>query len=522
MPINLGFETEGNSIAKNEIIAPAYCAALEETNFSEQQLKECKNSGKRRFAKCGLLLSEQCYFHHNAIHTLVEFILTLILIWAAVYVIIKEEFLPHSDLFKIFLLIICSYCTGFIFSMAGLPHVVGLYATGSVLKSVGYFNLSAQYKAISAVFRYVAISVTITKGGLGFDVGTVLKHKWTIFRYSFIYNNIEALVLAVLAKYVLNFPWLWSFMFGYVICATSSAASLNELRKLKSENKYKNEQMQETIENSAYIDNIYSISAFTVFLTSIGFVKNGESEIHMALLSGLLDLVIAIMIGLLFGFLTACFPHKNDNYFLAKRCLLLSINGTCTYFGCKIIGVAAGGALACFVAAATSSFCWKAQGWTKSYNPVLNFENKLWNFLMEPILFGLVGTEVDLRQLDISEIGTGIWMLIVTILVKCIVGMMILIPDNFNVKEKIFIIFSWMPKATVQSALSPQMLDTLNRTGSSDQEELDRATLIIALSVLSVVFITTLFSIILKCSSNRLLVKKQTTTDSDVPEQISS
>lgn len=50
-----------------------------------------------------------------------------------------------------------------------------------------------------------------------------------------------------------------------------------------------------------------------------------------------------------------------------KRCFMVFLNGVCTYFGLKEIGFPSGGPLSCFVAGATSTFCWKTQGWSASY-----------------------------------------------------------------------------------------------------------------------------------------------------------
>lgn len=51
-------------------------------------------------------------------------------------------------------------------------------------------------------------------------------------------------------------------------------------------------------------------------------------------------------------------------------------------------------------------------------NPVLKFESKLWNLLMEPLLFGLVGTEIDLTITDISEVFAAIGIFLIIILVS--------------------------------------------------------------------------------------------------------
>lgn len=500
MPTNLGFESEENNFGKNEELTPPYNATIDVTNHINKDIKTPLARGR-------LLIHEQCYIPKSSIHTLAGLVFLILLAWVSLYVIIKDAILPKSDLFRILFLILCSYSSGMLFTMIGLPHVVGMFLTGSVFRSVGIFNLTSKYESIIVILRLLAISVTLTKSGLGLNIDALIKYKWSILKFAFIPCTIEALVFAILAKYVYQLPWLWALVFGYVICAVSSGPLLNALYQLKNQGTYENTRMQSILENAAYLDNIYSISAFTVCLNTLA--ASGEP---LTFCYGILDLIVAFFIGLILGSLTACFPHKKDEHMLQKRCLQVFFNGVCTYFGLKIIGFPSGGALSCFVAGATSSFCWKTQGWFGN-NPVLNFESKVWSFLMEPLLFGLVGTEIDFKIIDILEIITAMGMFLLIVLMRGILGLFILIGENFKLKEKCFIILSWMPKGTVQAALSPQPLDMLRKSVTPDGVDLQRAEMIIRISVLDVIIITTLFSLLIKFTNKNLLPKNENTNE---------
>ncbi len=49
----------------------------------------------------------------------------------------------------------------------------------------------------------------------------------------------------------------------------------------------------------------------------------------------------------------------------------------------------------------TAGVGWRRQGWTNENNVVAKHLSKLW-ILFQPILFGLIGTEIDVRKPDLE------------------------------------------------------------------------------------------------------------------------
>lgn len=95
--------------------------------------------------------------------------------------------------------------------------------------------------------------------------------------------------------------------------------------------------MKTLFENATYLDNIYSISAFAVCLNALAsssklipwlgesilyiflgnniifcFVLQTKGDIPVSISYGILDLMVAFLVGVIMGSLTACFPHKKD------------------------------------------------------------------------------------------------------------------------------------------------------------------------------------------------------------------
>lgn len=72
-----------------------------------------------------------------------------------------------------------------------------------------------------------------------------------------------------------------------------------------------------------------------------------------------------------------------------------------------------------------------------------------WN-VFQPLLFGLVGTEVSVESLESKTIGMCLATLGLALSVRILSTFVLMSFANFRFKEKVFIALSWIPKATVQ------------------------------------------------------------------------
>ncbi|KAF5405483.1 Sodium/hydrogen exchanger domain-containing protein 1 [Paragonimus heterotremus] len=92
----------------------------------------------------------------------------------------------------------------------------------------------------------------------------------------------------------------------------------------------------------------------------------------------------------------------------------------------------------------------------------------LWWFV-QPILFSLIGSEVNLTQIAGQSIGQGIASLLIALTVRMGATIVAVLPSKLNMKERLFVGFSWLPKATVQAAVGPIALDTARRQNAGPE-----------------------------------------------------
>ncbi|CAD7940147.1 unnamed protein product [Amoebophrya sp. A120] len=98
--------------------------------------------------------------------------------------------------------------------------------------------------------------------------------------------------------------------------------------------------------------------------------------------------------------------------------------------------------------------------------------SRIWDWFAEPLLFGVIGTVVDVRKLHFPTLPKA------TFLVLCCV-FFVRVPaavfatsfGNLSWRERIFIGLAWMPKATVQAALGSVPLDRLHKILETERSQ---------------------------------------------------
>jgi len=64
--------------------------------------------------------------------------------------------------------------------------------------------------------RAIALTVILTRAGLGLDPVALRKLSLGVLRLAFTPCLVEAVTDAVASHFILGFPWVWGFMLGFV------------------------------------------------------------------------------------------------------------------------------------------------------------------------------------------------------------------------------------------------------------------------------------------------------------------
>ncbi|XP_029798410.1 sodium/hydrogen exchanger 9B2 isoform X3 [Suricata suricatta] len=378
----------------------------------------------------------------------------VVLLWAVVWSITGSECLPGGNLFGIIILFYCAIFGGKLLgliklpTLPPLPPLLGMLLAGFLIRNIPVISDNVQIKhKWSSALRSIALSIILVRAGLGLDSKALKKLKGVCIRLSMGPCLVEACTSALLAHFLMGLPWQWGFILGFVLGAVSPAVVVPSMLLLQ-EGGYGVEKGVPTLLMAA--GSFDDILAITGFNTCLGMAFSKGSTMFNVL-RGILEVVIGVATGALLGFFIQYFPSSDQ----------AEVE--------KIIAVA-------------------------------------W-YIFQPLLFGLIGAEVSIASLRPETVGLCIAILGTAVLIRVLTTFLMVCFAGFNIKEKIFISFAWLPKATVQAAIGSVALDTARSHGEKQLEEYGMDVLTVAF--LSILITAPIGGLLIALLGPRLLQKAE-------------
>nr|XP_023404275.1 sodium/hydrogen exchanger 9B1 [Loxodonta africana] len=381
----------------------------------------------------------------------------LVMIWCVMWSFSGSEVLPGGSLFGLLAIFYCAVLGGKLLevikipSVPQLPPLLGMLLAGFTLRNIPFLS---QYIYISSTWssslRNTALTIILVRAGLGLDP-EALKHLKTVcLRLSMGPCLIEACSAAVFSHFIMKFPWKWAFLLGFVIGAVSPAIVVPSMLLLQ-ERGYGIEKGIPTLLIAA--SSLDDILAITGFNACMGIVFSSGNILHTLLVS-LLEVSIGVVLGVILGYFLRYFPSRDQTKLPWKRAFLVLVMCISAVLGSQRIGLHGTGGLCTLVLTFVSGIYW-----SREKIRVQKIVAATWN-IFQPLLFGLVGSEVSVSSLSSNAIGICVATLSLALLVRIFVTFLLMCFAGFSFKEKIFIALAWMPKATVQAVLGPLALES--------------------------------------------------------------
>ncbi|KAL1123880.1 hypothetical protein AAG570_001650, partial [Ranatra chinensis] len=430
------------------------------------------------------LLKTQFHVGNNGAVRVVGWVVLVLLCWILLYLLVHDEMLPGGEMFKLAVLMVVAVLAGMLAEVIKLPPLLGMLIAGVVLRSVGFFSVTGAWREVVVASREVALMVILIKAGLGLDGKALKRMSVDVLKLSLIPCIAEATAAAIAAHFIFGLPWFWAFLLGFLLSPVSPAVVVPSLLALKEKGYGEDKGIPTLVIASASIDDIASISLFGVFLAML-FSKQGD--LVLQILHGPLELVIGLVAGIVWGLVSSVIPHRDDYHVTLKRSAMIGAGGLGTILGTKEAGFDGAGPLCCVTAAFVAGVLWKYQRSASQDSAI--------------------GTEIDVRQLDVSIIGSGISVIAICLSVRILMCFLVLLRGSLNWKEMAFVNMSWLPKATVQAALSPQALDIVRSQDDPDKEDLYRAGFLLTTAILAILITAPIGSIAINVSGPYLLTK---------------
>lgn len=332
---------------------------------------------------------------------------------------------------------------GWIFEKLHLPRLIGMLLTGILLGPHVLNFLDSSILTISPDLRELALIVILIKAGLSLDLSDLKKVGRPAILMSFVPAVFEIIAVILFAPPLTGISVTQAAITGAVLGAVSPAVVVPKMVALMDEKYGTQKNIPQMIIAASSLDDVFVIVLFTAFLG----LEQGESLSVWSFASIPVSIVTGLLIGALCGIiLSVVFKkfHMRDStkvlIIIGVAFLLVAAEKYAPEY-CPVSGLLAVMSMAIAV---------------KQKRPVvadrlsLKF-SKLW-VAAEIILFVLVGAAVDINY--VAKAGLQVILLLfIALLFRCAGVMVCMIKTGLNIKEKIFCVISYIPKATVQAAI---------------------------------------------------------------------
>lgn len=390
--------------------------------------------------------------------------------------------------FSLSIIFIFGVLGGYIFEKIKLPRLIwyiilGLLIGPSLLNIVDDTLLS-----ISSYLRQIALVIILTRSGLSLNINDLKKIGRPAILMCFIPATFEIIGVLIFGPLLLNISYLEALLLGSVLAAVSPAIVVPRMISLM-EKKYGEERhVPLLVMAGSSVDDIYVIVLFYSFKNLLQTNKFNAYSICSIPISIILGIVLGIAIGFL---VVLSIKYLKFNKVLSVI-FMLGLSFLMLYLESLLKPYISISSLLGIIVMAIIVNIFKKE----EAKEIQRTYNSLWQ-AFEILLFTLVGIATNAKY-AFSKVGLIIVGLIFIALIFRSIGVIIcLLLTNFNIKEKIFIIISYLPKATVQASIGAIAL----------QEGLECGTIILTAAVISILLTAPLGAILIDSLYKKLLIK---------------
>jgi NhaP-type Na+/H+ or K+/H+ antiporter len=403
-----------------------------------------------------------------------------------------------------------------LFEKFKLPALLGMLAAGILLgKFTGGFFLKVlpdgflrnvleyvfirpEVLQISPELKKCALIVILIRAGLGINKKILNKVGVHAGLLGFIPCLVEAGFIFAASILFLGFSYIEAGIISFVIAAVSPAVVVPSMLGLKEKGFGSEKEIPTLVLAGSSLDDVFSITVFGIFINLAGTgVSLSGSGIVMELLKIPLSILTGIAAGLILGFILIKIYIKYNTRDTKKAIVFFLISIIFYHIqDVKLFPISA------LLGVMTIGFVILEKNEEIAHKLSSKFA-KIW-VLAEVLLFVLIGAEVNISYVLKSGIA-GLLIIAIGIGGRSMGVYFSLIKSGLNLKEKLFCVIAYIPKATVQAAIGGIALNLVIAGKINLAGGIKSGDIILAIAVLSIILTAPLGAIGIKIFGPRLL-----------------
>ncbi|MGI6687122.1 MAG: cation:proton antiporter [Christensenellales bacterium] len=376
-----------------------------------------------------------------------------------------------------------------------LPRILGMLFTGVILGPFLLDILDPKILSVSLDLRQMALIIILIRAGLTLNIHELRKVGRPAVLMAFLPAVFEIAGVVVIAPLLLGVTILEAAIMGSVLAAVSPAVVVPKMVHLIETGYGTAKGIPQLILAGASLDDVFVIVLFSAFVN----MGQGNAIQMIDFVNIPISIVFGIMMGVLFGWALSVFF---ETAFSQKR-MIRNSTKVIIVLGTSFLMMAIeewanpvipiSGLLA--VMSMANALQIKSPGFVSKR--MSDKFGKLW-IAAEVILFVLVGASVDISY-TLSAGFSALALVLIGLVFRSVGVLLCQIGTKLNLRERIFCVISYLPKATVQAAIGSVPLYLGMSCGK----------LVLSVAVVSIILTAPIGALGIEMSYKKLLTKEK-------------
>ena len=389
---------------------------------------------------------------------------------------------------SIAIIILLGLLSDHLFRKLRMPGLVGMLLTGILLGPYGLNVIGQVILTVSSDFRMIALIVILLRAGFAIRKETLNRVGRTAILMGFAPSVLEAAVITIMALRFFSMNTLEAAVLGCSVAAVSPAVVVPSMIRFIEDKRGMKKGIPTLLLASSSLDNVFVI---VIFSSLIGMYEGRDTNLLLKVLEIPLAIALGIASGIAIGFALYKLFAKYRPRATKKGMIVIGAAILLTWiekmlkpyvFVSSLSGVIAIGFI----------ILEKSEPIAHKISQKLG---KIWVFA-EILLFVLIGAQVNIHVAWSAGLA-GMVLILFGLVARSIGTFASLSLTDLNLKEKLFCVVSYIPKATVQAAIGAVPLSVGMKSGD----------IILAVAVLSILITAPLGAVAMDKVGEKILGK---------------